>query len=72
MSANGHFNTWLSNGDGSFRAAPSTPPESWCSGGTAGGCLSGEPNDVVVGDFNGDGKTDFMSANGHFNTWLSR
>ena len=68
VSANGNFDTWLGNWDGSFTYTGSAPP-SWCPGG-ATGCLSGTPNHVVVGDFNGDGRTDFTSANGGFDTWL--
>ncbi|WNG17687.1 M57 family metalloprotease [Cystobacter fuscus] len=71
MSANGNFDTWLSNGDGTFRGPVTTSPPTWCGSTGAAGCLSTEANHVVVGDFNGDGRTDFMSAKGNFDTWLS-
>jgi RHS repeat-associated protein len=63
------FYTFLSNGDGTFRIVTWAPP-SWC-GGKASGCLSNQPNHIVVGDFDGDGKTDFMSANGNFDVFRS-
>ena len=63
------FYAFLSNGDGTFRVVPSVPPP-WC-GGQASGCLSSQPNHIIVGDFDGDGKTDFMSANGNFDVFLS-
>ena len=70
MLANGNFDAWLSNGDGSFTLAKSTPPPSFC-GGTARGCVTAAGKAMVVGDFNGDGKTDFMLATGNFDAWLS-
>jgi RHS repeat-associated protein len=72
MSANGNFDTFLARGDGTFTwLADTTPRPLFCSAG-AYLCLSKDANDVVVGDFNGDGRTDFMSANDNFDTWISR
>src|SRR5205807_10092373 len=42
----------------------------WCPGG-ATGCISTDVNHSIVGDFNGDGKTEFLAVNASFNTWLS-
>jgi hypothetical protein len=71
MSANGSYDTWLSNGDATFSAVPATTVPLWCASG-ATGCLNLATNHVVVGDFNGDGRTDFMSANSSFDTWLAK
>src|SRR5260370_1022771 len=71
LSANktsGNFDVFRSNGDGTFTWMPVPPsPGTSC---PAGGCLSSTPNAVIVGDFNGDGKTDFASA-GTNNVFLS-
>ena len=73
MSANGKrgFDTFLSNGDGTFSWVSTSTLPQFCNVG-AYDCLSHDLNDVVIGDFNGDGKTDFMSANRSFDTWLSK
>jgi hypothetical protein len=68
MSANGSFDVWLSNGDGTFRWTATAAPE-WC--GSASGCMSSLPGHIIVGDFNGDRRTDFLSANGSFDVWLA-
>lgn len=63
-----NFYAFLSNGDGTFQVV-STKPPSWC--GQAAGCLSSSPNHIVIGDIDGDGKTDFVSANGNFDVFRS-
>lgn len=55
---------------GSLRAGTATAPPAWC-GDSADRCLSEQRNGVIIGDFNGDGRTDFMSANGNFDVWLA-
>ncbi|WP_420826684.1 FG-GAP repeat domain-containing protein [Myxococcus eversor] len=70
LSANSYFDTWMADADGSFPSVFQAHPPSWCS--SASSCLSQARNGVVVGDFNGDGRTDFLSANGYFDAWLSR
>ena len=54
-----------------FRPPYATVPPSWCSAGGAGACLNQAPHGVIVGDFNGDGRADFLSANTSFDAWLS-
>src|SRR5262249_26471116 len=77
-SANPNFDTWLAAGDGTFHYAPCggpgatcTAPPAWCNG-SAHGCLSGKSGHVTVGDFDGDGIGDFMSANGNFDVWRGK
>ena len=69
LSANSNFDIWLANPDGSVRYAYSVPAPFWCA--PASNCLSQNQNGVVVGDFNGDGRTDFLSTNGNFDAWLA-
>lgn len=53
-----------------FRNTATTAPPAWCAD-SALHCLSGQPHGVIAGDFNGDGRTDFLSANGNFDVWLA-
>ncbi|HET8924788.1 MAG TPA: FG-GAP-like repeat-containing protein [Candidatus Acidoferrum sp.] len=68
--ASDNFYTYLSSGDGTFRVVTMSPPP-WCRG-QASGCLNSQPNHIVVGDFDGDGRTDFLSANGNFDVFRSK
>jgi hypothetical protein len=70
------FETHLSNGDGTFRIVHSTPVPSWCQlNGTplslAWTCFPGGSS-AIVGDFNGDGKTDFIALAQNINVFLSK
>jgi hypothetical protein len=69
VSAQGNFDTWLGQHDGTFRYTH-TPPCGWTANATD--CVSGLANHLIVGDFNGDGRTDFVSAQGNFDTWLGQ
>jgi RHS repeat-associated protein len=70
---NGHVanNVFLSNGNGSFTIVAEALPPVCTPNGGATGCLATGPHRLVVGDFNGDGKTDFISVNTNFDMWLS-
>jgi endonuclease/exonuclease/phosphatase family metal-dependent hydrolase len=70
LSANGNFDAWLATATGTFTPILAAPAPSWCT--PASRCLSQNQNGVVVGDFNGDGRTDFLSANGNFDIWLAK
>lgn len=62
----GHF-TWL----GGSSRYPVLPPLCPIAGKGDRDCISLLPNHLIVGDFNGDGRTDFMSANTNFDTFVS-
>src|SRR5260370_1291877 len=69
MSPQGNFDTWLGRGDGTF-GYTNTPTCGLTA--NASDCMSSLANHLIVGDFNGDGRTDFASANGAFDTWLGQ
>ena len=66
MFAGTTINTFLSNGDGTFTVLLSRPPNGWDFGTPASNWTP------ITGDFNGDGKTDFlMFAGTTIDTFLS-
>jgi len=61
----GGMNTWLSNGDGTYAVTNPYLPSGYS-------MTSTSSIDWKIGDFNGDGKTDFLHLwTGGANTWLS-
>jgi hypothetical protein len=68
-SGNGYVHVWLSKGDGTFDVKSAfTPAPSYS--------VNNNNFNFQTGDFNGDGKTDFIhlvnSGNGYVHVWLSK